>query len=416
MANSFLTIGMVTYEMLMVLHNLVVAAKKANRNYEKQFARVGAKIGQQVQIRKPPLYTVTDGPTFVAQDYAETSVPLTLNKHKQVGVEFLNDDLVLSMDDFRGRFLEPAIVPLANIVDTDIMSLYTMAWEFTGTPGVTPAQDLPFLDAKTLITANAAGGRMWPMIVSLTTDARLSSGLAGRFNPQKDISGLYLEGSMGPALGWDFYKTQNVQIFTTGAWSASVPATGITVNLAGQTGSTINVTGATAGVNNIGLLGDIVQFAGVYKVNPVTYLNTGLLQNFVLTANVNSDGGGNIALPISPPIIIVGKGQTVTNSPANGAQVLVWGNQNVAQVASVTSAQCMGWASEAVTMAMADLKVFGEGEGVKCTRMADDDLGMSVLYTRGVDIREFSEISRMDILYGMTMPRPEHAVRVAAMS
>lgn len=414
MANTYLTIAMITYEMLSVLHNMTVAAKKANRTYEKQFAKVGAKIGAVVQIRKPPLYTVTDGATFVGQDYTETMVPLTIDKHKQVGVEFLNDDMTLSMDDFSGRVLEPAMVPLANQVDVDVLANYYLAWNATGTPGVIAATDTPFLDAKTLLLANAAPGKMWPQLVTPTVSARLSSGLAGRFNPQKDISGLYIEGSMGPGLGWDFYETQNMPTHTTGAWAASTPATGIQVDGALQTGASILVKGAATTITGLGKLGDVVQFQNVYQVNPITFQNTGLLMNFTLTADVDSTGGGAATLPISPSLTIAGKTKNVTGSPADSAQLYVWGTATVANVASMTSPQCMGWAKEAVTLACIDLAMPGKNQGVEAVRATDDDLGLSILFMRGFDIREYSNISRLDILYGTTFPRPEHVVRIAS--
>lgn len=416
MANTYLSIAMITYEMLSVLHNMTVAAQKVNRTYEKQFAKVGAKIGNVVQIRKPPLYTVSDGQLFQAQDYTELMVPLTIDKHKQVGVEFLNDDMTLSMDDFSGRFLTPAMVPLANQVDVDILANYFLAWNATGTPGVIAAQDTPFLDAKTLLLNNAAPGKMWPQLVTPSVSARLSSGLAGRFNPQKDISGLYIEGSMGPGLGWDFYETQNMPTHTTGAWAANVVATGILVDGAGQTGTSILLKGASATVAGMGKKGDIVQFAGSYMVNPITFLNTGLLQEFTLTADCDSTGGGALTVLISPGLFPAGTGkaQTVTVSPADAAQVYVWGTATVANVASKTSPQCMGWAKEAITLAMVDLFMPGKQQGVEAVRASDDDLGLSILFMRAFDPRAYSNISRLDILYGTTFPRPEHVARIAS--
>lgn len=415
MANTYLTISMITYEMLMVLHNNIVVAKKVNRNYEKQFARTGAKIGQQVQIRKPPLYTVTDGAAFVGQDYTETQVPLVITQHKQIGVEFANDDLTLSMDDFSGRFVKPAMVPLANQVDVDVVANFTMAWNTTGTPGTPAATSTPFLDAKTLLINNAAPGDDWPMVVTPFVDARLSDGLAGRFNPQKDISGLFLKGSMGPFGGWEFFDSQNMPVFTTGAWSANVVGTGITVNGANQIGSSITLQGATASITNMAVTGDVIQFAGSYQLNPVTYQSTGQLQNFVITANASSSGGGALVVSISPSIILTpNKGATVSNSPANGAYVYVFGQQAASYPNAVVTPQCMGWQNEAITLACVDLYMPETGEGVKAERAADDDLGMSILFMKAFDPKAYSKLSRMDILYGTTFPRPEHVVRVCS--
>ncbi len=415
MANTYLTIAMITYEMLMVLHNNCVAGKKVTRTYEKQFAKVGAKIGNVVQIRKPPLYTVTKGATFQDQGYQELMVPLTVDQHDQVGVEFANDDMTLSMDDFSGRVLTPAMVPLANSVDTFILhSIYKKVWNATGTPGTIAATDTPFLDAKTLLVQNAAAEDNWPQLVTPSVDARLSSGLAGRFNPQPSISGLYLKGSMGPALGWEFFHTQNMPTFLTGAWAASVAPTGIQVDGADQTGASVLVKGAAATVAALGKEGDVVQFEGVYMVNPITKLNTGLLQNFVLTADVDSTGGGAATLPISPSIILAGKNQTVTAAAADSAQLYVWGTATVANVASKTSPQCMGWQNQAITLACVDLAMPGKQQGVEAVRASDDDLGLSILFMRGFDIRQYSNISRLDILYGACATRPEHVTRTAS--
>jgi hypothetical protein len=422
-ANSYLTIQMIGYAMLPILHNNTVAARKCTRKYESQFAKNGAKIGDTFMVRKPPRYTVTKGVTFVGQDYTDERVQLTVDQHDQIGVEFLDDDLTLSMDDFNGRVLQPQLVSMANSLDLFITSKFTQVWNATGTPGVTAATDTPFLDAHVLLIDNSAQmNAPWPMLVSPRVSARLSSGLAGRFNPNQAISSLYEKGSMasgtaksmGYALGWDFYETQNYPTFVTGAWSASNTTTGLTVNLGSQTGTSINITGCTINVTNMGLIGDVVQFAGSYAVNPITKNNTGTLQNQVLTANCSSDGSGNMTLNISPGIFLVGKDQTVSASPANAAQVYVWGTATVANIATQTSPQCMAWSDDGITLACVDLVKFPANAGVECVQASDPDLGLSIMFTRGVDIREFSLISRVDMLYGTSYTRPEHISRVAA--
>ena len=415
MANSYLTISMIGYSMLPILHNNLVAGKKVSRKYESQFAKEGAKIGDTFMVRKPPRYVVTKGAAFIGQDYTDERVPLVITEHDQIGVEFIDDDMTLSLDDFAGRVLAPQLVPMANSVDGFILAGYQQVWNTTGTPGTVAATDTPFLDAKTKLVNNAAAmDSDWPMLVTPRVDARLSSGLAGRFNPQKDISGLYLKGSMGPALGWDFYDSQNMQTQTTGAWQASTPSTGIQVDGANQVGSSILLKGAATTITNMALVGDVVQFAGVYMVNPITKTNTGDLQDFVITANASSSGGGALTLAISPPIILTGKDQTVSASPADSAQLYVYGTATVANVANQVSPVCMGWSSDGITLAMVDLALPGEGEGVKAVRVHDDDLGLSMMFSKGFDIRAFSKISRVDTLYGKSYTRPEHVVRIQA--
>lgn len=420
MANTYLTIEMITFEMLEVLHNNIVAAKHVTRTYESQFAKAGAKIGALVQIRKPPLYSVSKSITFDAQDYQELMVPLTVDQHRQIGVEFVNDDLTLSMDDFSGRVLKPAMVPMGNEVDTFILSsIMPTIWNGTGTPGTIAATDTPFLDALTLLVSNAAPDDELYQLVNPTVSARLSSGLAGRFNPQTDASKFMQSGSMdkgmmGEALGWYFFRTQNMPVHVTGAWGASNPGTGIQVDGANQVGSSILLKGATVNIVGMAKRGDIVQLDGVFMVNPITRLNTGLLQNFVITADADSTGGGALTINISPSIILAGKNQTVTNSPADSATVFVWGTSTVANVASKTSPQCMGWEKKAITLACVDLEMPGANEGVNAVRASDPDSGLSVLYMRSFDPRAYSRVSRMDMLFGAVATRPEHCSRTAS--
>jgi hypothetical protein len=419
--DSFLTITMIGMEMLPVLHNNTIAAQKVTRKYESQFARSGAKIGATFGVRKPPRYVVTYGPTFIAQDYQEEQVQLTVDQHTQIGVEFLDDDLTLSMDDFSGRVIAPQLVPLANAVDVFLLNKFTGAWGTSGTPGIPAAEDTPFLDAAVKMQDNSAPmDKPWPMLVNPRTSARLSSGLAGRFNPSDSISNLYKQGSMnnswksmGMALGWDFYTSQNVQTQLTGAWVSAVAATGITVNGANQVGGTINLQGFSNSAAQ-GLVGDVFQMAGVYTANPVTKANSGDLQDFVVTVAFSSTGAGLAAVAIAPAIILTGKDQTVNASPANGAQVTVYGTATTSNIANQTSPQCCGWSEDAITLACVDLQLFNKNQGIECVRVHDDDLGLSIMFSRGGDIRELSLISRMDMLFGGVLTRPEHFVRVAS--
>ena len=79
MANTNLTISMVTKECLAVLENNLTFAKGCNREYDDQFAIGGAKIGDTINIRKPARYAGRTGATMSVEDHTETSVPLKLD-------------------------------------------------------------------------------------------------------------------------------------------------------------------------------------------------------------------------------------------------------------------------------------------------------------------------------------------------
>ena len=61
MSNTLLTISKITNEALMVLENELTFTGKVDRNYDDQFAVVGAKIGATVNVRRPGRFIGTTG-------------------------------------------------------------------------------------------------------------------------------------------------------------------------------------------------------------------------------------------------------------------------------------------------------------------------------------------------------------------
>ena len=72
MANTYLTISMVTREALRVLENNLTFTKLIGRDYSDQFARSGAKIGTVLNVRKPPRYVGRIGQALAIEDATET--------------------------------------------------------------------------------------------------------------------------------------------------------------------------------------------------------------------------------------------------------------------------------------------------------------------------------------------------------
>jgi len=114
MANTLLTIDMVTLEALRVLHGTCAFVKKVSRGYDDQFARDGAKIGDTLRIRKPPKYTVRTGRVMAAQNSVETFVNLPVTNQKGVDLDFTSAEFTMSIDNFSARFLRPSMAVLAS--------------------------------------------------------------------------------------------------------------------------------------------------------------------------------------------------------------------------------------------------------------------------------------------------------------
>ena len=415
MANQLLTISMITKEALRVLENNLVFTKRVRRDFDENFGRAGAKIGTILNIRKPPRYVGRVGQGLQIEDATETSVPLALNVQRGVDIAFTSQDLALSIDDFSERFITPAIANVANGIDFDGLSQYLNVFNQVGVPGTAPTTLDPFLDAGVALD-NMACPRDATRTVVLTPrfQANLVSALKGLFQSSERIREQYEKGEMGEAFGFLFEMDQNCRTQTSGTPTGSP----VTTSAVGQTGSSILTTGWTASTVVL-KKGDVVQFTGVYAVNPqnrqttimpnVGSLTAGLA-NWVVTADVTSgSGAGAATIPIAGPggagIITSGPFQNSSASPTASSTVYVT-NGTLTQ-----SPQGLAFHKDAFAMGCADLPLPG---GVDmAARVNDKQLGMSIRLVRAYDINTDRFPTRLDILYGWTTLYPELACRIA---
>jgi hypothetical protein len=209
-------------------------------------------------------------------------------------------------------------------------------------------------------------------------------------------------------LGADWYMDQNTRTQTVGL-QGGTPV----VNGANQSGNALITNGWTATTQVLNV-GDVISIGsaatGPHAVNPQNKQSTGSLRQFVVTANVVSDGGGNATIPISGPgglgLVNAGPFQTVDALPLNGASI------NVQGAASTNSPRGLGFHKDAFAFACADLPLW---EGVhKAERISDKQLGMSIRLICAYDINLDRAPWRLDILYGWSTIYPELAVRVAS--
>lgn len=400
--NTLLTISMITKEALRILENNLAFTKRVNRQYDDKFAIEGAKIGYVVNARKPVRYVVTTGQALSIQDATETQVPVTLTTQDHVDFQFSSADLALSVDDFKDRFLQPAVSALANKIDYAGLSLYNQVSNAVGTPGTVPNALLTYLLAGVALDNNAAPqDDNRHVVITPKMQAYIVDALKGLFQQASAIAQQYVKGTMGVSSGFSWAMDQNCPTHTIGALGGTP-----LVNGAAQTGSSLITNGWTAAAANRLKLGDIFTLAGVFGINPQSRQSTGDLQQFVCTADVASDGSGNATIPIYPPITTSGAYQTVSAAPASGAALTVFG------AATTATPQGMAFHRDAFTLVTADLPV---PKGVDMgSRVSDKQLGVSLRIVRAYDINTDQWPCRIDVLYGWASLRPELACRICA--
>lgn len=197
---------------------------------------------------------------------------------------------------------------------------------------------------------------------------------------------------MGRTAGFDFYENTLLANQATGT---AASATTYTVNGASQVGSGVVVaTGATTFKK-----GDVITFAGCNRVHPETKADTGVLQQFVVTADY-AGGAGTIA--VSPAIVTSGGAQNVSASPTNGGAVTKVGG------ASAIYKPSMVFHKEAFAFATADL-LMPQGVHFAAREVMD---GVSMRIVQQYDINNDKFPCRLDVLYGYKTLRAQLAARI----
>lgn len=396
MANSILTPTAVTRKALSVLHSKLNFIGSVDRQYDKSFAKTGAKIGSTLKIRRPNEYSVRTGRVMDVQDTTETSVDLTIGTQMGVDLAFNSVDLTLSLDDFSERILEPAMDRLASSIEGQLLAnIYKKV----------PAQVLQTgaftydnaLEAGQILTEHLATRNDRSNLLNPQMMRDLVNGTSTLFNNQTAIGRQYLDGMMGRAAGFDFFENTLMPRHLTGS------ASGYLINGANQTGTdpyanqTLVVDTGTGTWNE----GDVLTISGVFEVHPETKAVTARLRQFVVR---QSTVGNTTSLVVTPAIVTSGPRQNVSNAPADNAPITRSG------AASSYTSQGLAFQKEAVAFVTADL-VMPDGVDWKAREQHD---GISMRIVRQYDINNDIFPARIDVLWGSELIRPELIVREAA--
>jgi len=111
-------------ESLMILGKNTVMAGLVHRNFESEVAS----YGDTVNTRRPTKLTVVDvvntitGGGLAVGATAATSVQITLDKHKAVAFAITQRDQDTSIKNLIEEFMEPALIPMAEKIDADLLN------------------------------------------------------------------------------------------------------------------------------------------------------------------------------------------------------------------------------------------------------------------------------------------------------
>lgn len=394
MANTILTPTAVTREALRVLHQKLTFVGSINRQYDDSFAKSGAKIGDSLKIRLPNEYTVRTGRVIDVQDTAETSVTLQVATQKGVDLNFTSADLTLSLDDFSSRILEPAMAVLAAHIEADALNMRKDVWQQVDNTSAAATFAKLLEGRKKLEDSLTPAGNRTALLNTLD-NVRLVDALKGLFNDPNRISKQYREGMMGNTAGFDFAESTHLSTQTRGSGDANY----LTDNAAAEADGTNGLLHVDTGTGTI-KAGEVVTIADVFAVHPETKVSTGVLKQFVVTADY---AGGEGDLAISPSIVTSGARQNVSAAAANNKAVTIMGT------ASTNYGQSLLYHKDAFAFATADL-VMPKGVDFAAREVYD---GVSMRVVRQYDINNDAFPCRLDVLYGYKTLRGQLACRLA---
>lgn len=457
MGNQLLTISQITNRALPVLANTCVLTDKFNRQYDKEFGQKGRKIGATCNVRLPPRYMGTFGPALNVEPSTENYVPVNILYQFHVDIQFNTINMLLDIDDFEDRFIKPACIAVGNRIDSDgaYFAMQNTA-QRQGTPGTPPGSGQTaqqalqaFTNARAqLISEGMPKGLIPTSVMHPIANAFLTPALSGLYNPQAKISDLYETGMVAAkTAGADWFEDPNIANYVTGTLTGTPvvnasPGTAFLTSGWAQTGVlTLSGLGASAAQCKVG---DTIQIAGVYPVNPQNrgrYGNS--LKQFVVlpptgyaqmtgtaapggpqfnsasltngsfngtTGQYTSSAGGLLDLTIGECVITGGQFQNCalsTGSTIAGAAVTI----NGGAAPGTSSTENLYFHRDAFALAFVDLPL--PRTAVEASRAYDDDLGLSIRVATQYTINNDAEPTRMDVAYGFASLYRSLGVRVS---
>jgi hypothetical protein len=406
-ANTFITPSWVTKDVAVNFKNNLKLIGQFDRTWDNTWENKpqGAQIGYTVQVRIQQRWVVSEGQALVEQPILNQTVPMTINHQFQIGMGWSSADDALVVEEVQNRYTKPAGRAQANKWDVVAgAEVFKQVYYSIGSPGTPIADDQIYTDGVAKMR-NVGVPEEFVAVLDPKSQSRLLSANFALFNPQAQISKYFRSGQFsGPALGVDsWYWDPNMPTFTTGTFTTATPIT----SSGGQTGSTL----ALSGMGTYAMVqGDVFTIAGVNAVNPVSYVDTGDLQQFVLTAPLAGTTTGTFA--ISPPIITSGPLQTVTAAPGNGAAIQWLGATGTvaATMAAQTSRQSLLFNPAAFAFVMVDLPKSLPGAIAKRVN-GGGDFNLSLRFVEQYNIQTDQLPSRIDSIGGVAAMLPYFALR-----
>lgn len=404
MPNTLITPSIIAKEALFQLKNNLVMGNLVHRDYTREFVKVGSTIS----VRKPVRFRAVTGATRVDQDVIEGTVPIVMDQRRHVSWNFSSQELTLTIEDYSERYIKPAMIALAQQVESSLTGLYTRIPSLVGTPGTTPSTFLALGAARQRLVENMVPmGDTLNAVMDPAAALQIANDMKQQFQPAKQLTAMERV-KIGRYAGFETYEAQSIVPHLNGARGGTPLVNGANQHsdASPQANSqTLVLDAAGLSVTNWARAGDVFTIAGVFAINKNTGQAYPYLQPFTVLNAANSDGSGNVTLTIAPAIVASATSpyRNVSAAPADNAAITF-----LSGTAATAFAQNLCFHKNAFALVTADLEL-PDGAAFKAREAADN---LSVRVVKDYDVDNDNDIIRLDILYGVQAIYPELAVRL----
>jgi len=412
MSNTTLQADVVAKASLAILENELGWVNKLYQEHEAEYSKNvnGYKVGDTIRIRRPADFTVRTGATLSTQDVIEGYTTLVVDQQIGVDFSFSSTDLTLKIEDLATRVIKPAMSSIINYMANDVATkMYQGTYNWAGTAGQTINSFADFakgperLDEMTVPQDGRLGllspAEYWGLVGSQTT-----------LNNGGLVADAFKAGRLPMIGNVDCYMSAVTPSHTNGTADNTTPLTDgnsqqVTYDTAKNTWTQSLVTDGWDTSSTL-TAGTVFTIDGVYMVNPKTKAATGILQQFVVTADTtaNETTTADTTLTIAPPIIVTGPHKTTTYSGNfDGRTITVLGT------ASTAYRQNMVFHKNAMALAMVPMELPSGAYGAARETHKGMSCRVIPIYDGTNDLSKW----RLDLLYGRKLLDPRLITRLS---
>lgn len=317
--NTFLTPDVIAREALLILEDNIVAPQMMNTSATSDFS--GARVGDTIRIRRPAFFGVDDysrgsnSGNIRIQNAVENSIDLKIEKQFDVSFEVSSKELAMSVDEFNERLLRPAIVAIAQKIDTYALTKMNGLGGFLGVgdSGAPAGLTAPNTLAEVAAIIEKLNNQRVPMTNRkfLVSPAMQSALYSINEFVRADIRGIASspveEAALGRFMGLDTMMSQNLPTHTVGTTLTSAEGD-VTLAIDGG-GSNLK-----EGVSEITVdAGAVTGTVTAGDTLSITYKD-GIVRDHVVTSG-GTFAGNSLTVDINPGLYAIDAAAIDGNTP-----------------------------------------------------------------------------------------------------